>query len=193
MLKDKLSGKKLILASQSPRRKALLQAMDLDFDVLVRPVDESFPPDLSASAAAEYIALSKGAAFKNDLLPDQIIITGDTVVVHEKKILGKPKNDKEAREMLKELSGTTHQVISSLCLMNTSKTVVDSDIALVHFKEFTQEEIEYYITNYSPFDKAGAYGIQEWLGHIGLIKLEGSYNTVMGLPTQLLYKMLQHF
>lgn len=193
MLNSKLSGKQLVLASQSPRRKELLKAMDLDFEVLVRPVDESYPSDLSPSAIAEHIALAKAEVFRKDLKPDQIIITGDTIVVFEEQILGKPKTTEEAHTMLTNLSGKKHRVISSLCLMNTTKILVDHDTAFVHFKEFSPEEISYYIDNYSPMDKAGAYGIQEWLGHIGLVKLEGSYNTVMGLPTQLLYQMLQAF
>ncbi|WP_031425914.1 Maf family nucleotide pyrophosphatase [Flavimarina sp. Hel_I_48] len=193
MLHSKLSGKQLVLASQSPRRKELLKAMDLDFEVLVRPVDESYPSDLSPSAIAEHIALAKAEVFRKDLKPDQIVITGDTIVVFEEQILGKPKTTEEAHTILTNLSGKKHRVISSLCLMNTTKILVDHDTAFVHFKEFSPEEISYYIDNYSPMDKAGAYGIQEWLGHIGLVKLEGSYNTVMGLPTQLLYQMLQAF
>lgn len=167
--------------------------MDLDFEVIVRPVDEGYPSDLSPSAIAEHIALAKAEVFRNDLQTNQIIITGDTIVVHEEDILGKPKNPEEARQMLENLSGKKHRVISSLCLMNSAKILVDHDIAFVHFKEFSSAEIAYYIENYAPMDKAGAYGIQEWLGHIGLVKLEGSYNTVMGLPTQLLYQMLQAF
>lgn len=193
MLRTRLASKKLILASQSPRRKQLLQAMDLDFEVIVRSVDESYPPELSPSAVAEYIALAKAEVFKEDLQPDQIVITGDTVVINEDQILGKPKNAMEARAMLSGLSGKKHQVISSLCLLSTDKIIVKSDIAFVHFKVFTSEEINYYIENYQPYDKAGGYGIQEWLGHIGMLKLEGSFNTVMGLPTHLLYKMLNEF
>ncbi len=193
MLKTRLASKKLILASQSPRRKQLLQAMDLDFEVIVCSVDESYPSELSPSAVAEYIALAKAGAFKEDLQPDQIVITGDTVVINEDLILGKPKNAAEARTMLTSLSGKKHQVISSLCLLSTDKIIVKSDIAFVHFKVFTSEEINYYIENYQPYDKAGGYGIQEWLGHIGMLKLEGSFNTVMGLPTHLLYQMLNEF
>lgn len=193
MLKTRLASRKLILASQSPRRKELLQAMDLDFEVIVRSVDESYPLELSPSAVAEHIALAKAEVFKKDLQPDQIIITGDTVVVNEDQILGKPKNTEEARTMLLDLSGKKHQVVSSLCLLSADKIMVNSDIASVHFKTFSTEEIEYYIENYEPYDKAGAYGIQEWLGHIGMLKLKGSFNTVMGLPTHLLYQMLHEF
>lgn len=193
MLRTRLASKKLILASQSPRRKQLLQAMDLDFEVIVRSVDESYPPELSPSAVAEHIALAKAEVFKKNLQPDQIIITGDTVVINEDQILGKPKNAAEACTMFTSLSGKKHQVISSLCLLSTDKIMVKSDTAFVHFKAFTSEEINYYIENYQPYDKAGGYGIQEWLGHIGMLKLEGSFNTVMGLPTHLLYQMLNEF
>jgi septum formation protein len=193
MLKTRLASKKLILASQSPRRKQLLEVMNLDFEVRVRSVEESYPPELSPSAVAEYIALAKAEVFKEDLQPDQIVITGDTVVVDEDQILGKPKNAAEARIMLSGLSGKKHQVVSSLCLLSTEKIVVKSDTSFVYFKTFSTEEIEYYIENYKPYDKAGGYGIQEWLGHIGMLKLEGSFNTVMGLPTHLLYQMLHEF
>lgn len=193
MLKTKLDSRKLILASQSPRRKQLLEAMNLDFEVIVRSVEESFPPELNPSAVAEYIALAKAEVFEKELQPDQIVITGDTIVVNEDQILGKPKNAAEARIMLSGLSGKKHQVISSLCLLSTEKITVKSDTAFVYFKTFSTEEIEYYIENYKPYDKAGGYGIQEWLGHIGMLKLEGSFNTVMGLPTHLLYQMLHEF
>ncbi|HEA29322.1 MAG TPA: septum formation protein Maf [Leeuwenhoekiella sp.] len=193
MLKTRLASRKLILASQSPRRKQLLEAIDLDFEVIVRSVDEKYPSGLLPSGVAEHIALAKAEVFKEDLQPDQIVITGDTVVVDEDQILGKPKNATEARAMLTSLSGKKHRVVSSLCLLAAHKIVVKSDTAFVSFKSFSNEEIDFYIENYKPYDKAGGYGIQEWLGHIGMIKLEGSYNTVMGLPTHLLYQMLHDF
>ncbi len=193
MLKTRLASRKLILASQSPRRKQLLEAMNLDFEVIVRSVEESFPPELNPSAVAEHIAFAKAEVFKENLQPNQIVITGDTIVVNEDQILGKPKNAAETRIMLSGLSGKKHQVISSLCLLSTEKITVKSDTAFVYFKTFSTEEIEYYIENYKPYDKAGGYGIQEWLGHIGMLKLEGSFNTVMGLPTHLLYQMLHEF
>lgn len=190
MLEEKLNGKKLILGSQSPRRKQLLAALDLKFDVVVRPVDESYPSHLNPAAVAEHIAKSKAKAFVHDVKPDQIIITGDTVVVYEDQILGKPQSKEEAFTMLKGLSGKRHEVISSLAVLNAEGLSITSDTARVFFKYFTSEELDYYVQHYQPYDKAGGYGIQEWLGHVGLMKLEGSYNTVMGLPTHLLYKML---
>ena len=186
-----LKNKQLILASQSPRRKELLTALDLDFEVFARPVDESYPEGLNPSEVAEHIALAKAEVFKNDLKPNQIIITGDTVVAIDKLILGKPKSEAEARYMLTQLSGKKHWVVSSICLLTNSRIHVKSDTATVYFKKLSLGEIDFYIKNYKPFDKAGAYGIQEWLGHMGIIKLEGSYNTVMGLPTHLLYTMLE--
>lgn len=191
MLNNLLKAKRLILASQSPRRKELLAAMDLEFEVIVRSVDESFPSGLSPAEAAEHIALAKAEAFKMDLKSDQVIITGDTVVAYDDQILGKPKDEAEAKSMLNQLSGRSHLVVSSVCLLMGSKKLVKSDTTTVHFKTLRAGEIDYYIKNYKPFDKAGAYGIQEWIGHIGIIKIEGSYNTVIGLPTHLLYGMLE--
>lgn len=190
MLNDLLKTKQLILASQSPRRKELLAAMDLDFEVIIRPVDERFPKGFSPAEAAEHIALAKAEVFRRGLKPDQIIITGDTVVAIDGLILGKPKDEAEAKGMLDQLSGKSHLVVSSICVLTSSEIRVKSDTATVHFKQLSPEEIGFYIQNYQPYDKAGAYGIQEWLGHIGITKLEGSYNTVMGLPTHLLYEML---
>ena len=192
MLYDLIKNKQLILASKSPRRKELLSAMNLDFEIIVRPVDEQFPPGLKPHEAAEHIALSKAEVFRKDLKTNQIILTGDTIVACDDLIMGKPKNREDAIFMLNKLSGRPHQVTSSICLLYNSETVVKSDTARVHFKKLSAQEIDFYIKNYKPYDKAGAYGIQEWLGHIGILKLEGSYNTVMGLPTHLLYNMLQN-
>lgn len=192
MLHDHLKNKRLILSSQSPRRKELLAAMDLEFEIIVRPVEESYPPVLKPTEVAEHIALAKAEVFKKDLKPNQIIITGDTIVAIDGLILGKPKDEAEAKFMLNKLSGKKHLVVSSICLLTSSEIQVRSDTAIVHFKKLSPEEIDFYIKNYQPYDKAGAYGIQEWLGHIGITKLEGSYNTVMGLPTHLLYNLLEN-
>lgn len=190
MLIDKLKGKSLILASQSPRRQELLLAMGLDFSVILKSIDETFPEGLSPQKIAEHIAKNKASVFENEVKPNEIVITGDTIVCNKNQILGKPKDSQDAYKMITDLSGTSHQVISSICLLTQDKLITDSDTAIVQFKELTKKEIEYYIDNFKPFDKAGAYGIQEWLGHIGIVRLEGSFNTVMGLPTHLLYQML---
>jgi len=190
MLQNLLKSKKLILASQSPRRQELLKALQVDFEVRLKPIDESFPEGLQPFEIAEYIAKKKAAAFKEDLKPNEILITGDTLVFKESKALGKPKDAKEATQMLQLLSGTNHSVISSICLTTTEQQLIAHDKALVHFRVLSDAEIQHYINTYKPFDKAGAYGIQEWIGHVALQKLEGSYNTVMGLPTHLLYDLL---
>lgn len=191
MLADLLQNHKIILASQSPRRKELLSSLEVPFEVRVKPVDESYPEDLNnPKEIAEYIANSKAEVFRKDIQENEIIITGDTIVWKDKIALGKPKNASEASKMLHLLSGNSHEVVSSLCLLTPSQTFLASDIATVHFKDLSLDEIDHYINTYKPFDKAGAYGIQEWIGHIGITKLDGSYNTVMGLPTHLLYQML---
>tara|TARA_R110002020_G_scaffold449479_2_gene662764 strand:- start:23676 stop:24266 length:591 start_codon:yes stop_codon:yes gene_type:complete len=191
MLADLLQNHKIILASQSPRRKELLSSLEVPFEVRVKPVDESYPDDLNnPKEIAEYIANSKAEVFRKDIQENEIIITGDTIVWKDKIALGKPKNASEASKMLHLLSGNSHEVTTSLCLLTPSHTILASDIATVHFKDLSLDEIDHYINTYKPFDKAGAYGIQEWIGHIGITKLDGSYNTVMGLPTHLLYQML---
>ena len=191
MLQTLLNSKKLILASQSPRRQELLKALEVDFEVRLKPVDESFPDGLQPFEIAEYIAKKKAAAFKEKLKPSEILITGDTLVFKGSQALGKPQNAQEAKQMLQLLSGTSHSVISSICITTTEQQLTAHDKAVVHFRTFSEAEIQHYINTYKPFDKAGAYGIQEWIGHVALQKLEGSYNTVMGLPTHLLYDLLK--
>ena len=185
-----LKSQKLILASQSPRRQELLKALEVNFEVRLKPVDESYPDGMQPSEITEYIARKKAAAFHSELKDDEILITGDTLVFKETKALGKPKNAQEATQMLQLLSNTRHDVISSVCVTTTKNQIVTHDKATVYFRAFSEEEILHYINTYEPYDKAGAYGIQEWIGHIALEKLEGSYNTVMGLPTQKLYTLL---
>ena len=191
MLQPLLKSKKLILASQSPRRQELLQALEVDFEVRLKPVDESFPEGLDPFEIAQYIAQKKAAAFQNELKADEILITGDTLVFKGNQALGKPKDALEATQMLQLLSGTSHRVISSVCVTTTQQQLTGHDQALVHFRALSEAEIKHYINTYKPFDKAGAYGIQEWIGHVALQKLEGSYNTVMGLPTHLVYDLLK--
>ena len=185
---------KIILASNSPRRRELLKGLDIDFTVKVLPdIKESYPADLPAAEVASYIAGEKADAYKDLLSEDEMVITADTIVVLGTEILGKPKDEADARRMLQELSGKTHQVITGVCMMTCEKRRVFSVITDVTFKEFTDDEITHYITKYQPYDKAGAYGIQEWIGYIGVTALNGSYFNVMGLPVQRLYEELRRF
>lgn len=183
---------RLILGSKSPRRKELLKSLGFDFDLKVRSVDESFPNDLPVADLAEFIAKKKAEAF-DDLAEDELVITSDTVVVCEDKALAKAANKEEAKAMLELLSGKTHQVITGVCLKSKFKTVSFSETTQVHFGKLSNEEMDYYISQYQPFDKAGAYGIQEWIGMIGIEGIEGDYYNVMGLPLHKLYKELQRF
>ncbi|MFI8380165.1 Maf family nucleotide pyrophosphatase [Leeuwenhoekiella sp. NPDC079379] len=191
MLPNLLKTNKIILASQSPRRQELLSALEIDFEVRLKPVEETYPEGMQPFEIAEFIAQKKAAAFSQDLKENEILITGDTLVFKDNQALGKPKDAQQATQMLQLLNGTSHQVISSVCVTTVKQQLTTHDTATVHFIKLSEEEIEHYIKIYRPFDKAGAYGIQEWIGHIALEKLEGSYNTVMGLPTQKLYTLLK--
>lgn len=190
-----LSGKKLLLASGSPRRRELLSALDVDTEIVkLVDVDESYPADLSPAKVAEYVACKKRDAYDvTSLKNDEILVTADTVVVQDGKVLGKPHDADDAREMLKLLSGNTHQVVTGVTLSTNSKTVSFSTVTYVHFDTLTDSEINLYIGQYKPFDKAGAYGIQEWIGYIGIKGIEGCYYNVMGLPLHDLYKHLRDF
>ena len=193
MLKGKLTQKKIVLASGSPRRQQFLKDLDLDVEIRLKPVEEIYPDELKGEEIALFLAELKAKAFENDLAENEILITGDTIVCIDDQALGKPKDKTEATKMLQNLSGRTHEVISSVCLKSTQKTKTFCDKTVVYFKELSSEEIEYYIENHQPYDKAGAYGIQEWIGQIGVQKIEGSYFTVMGMPTHLLYDELLKF
>ena len=185
---------KIILASNSPRRRELLAGLGLDFEVRVLPdIDESYPETLAALDTAEYIASKKADAYRSAMAPDELIITADTVVIVGDEVLGKPANDSEARDMLLKLSGRTHQVVTGVCLTTQQQSSRFSVRTDVTFKPLTEAEIQYYIEKYKPFDKAGAYGIQEWIGYIGCTGLNGSYYNVMGLPVQRIYTELQKF
>lgn len=192
MLKSFLSNHNIILASGSPRRQQFFKELDIPFTVDLRPVDEVYPAHLKGKEISEYLAVLKAAAF-SDLKENDVLITGDTIVIHNEKYLGKPKDAADAYQMLQTLSGSSHEVISSVCFTSAERQLVVSDIAKVYFKQLSENEINFYIKNYQPFDKAGAYGIQEWIGAVGVTKIEGSYNTVMGLPTHLVYKTLMEF
>ncbi len=185
---------KIILASNSPRRKELLAGLDIDFEVRVlKNIDESYPNDLPTRNIAEYISREKAAAYQQQIADDELVITADTIVVLDHEVMGKPKDEEEACSMLHKLSGKTHQVITGVTLTTTQRQVSFSVETDVTFKQFTDEEINYYVTRYKPYDKAGAYGIQEWIGYIGVTALKGSYFNVMGLPVQRIYEALQKF
>lgn len=183
---------RLILASGSPRRKELLAALGLDFEVRVKKgIEEQYPSDLPAVAVPEYISREKAAAYQKELQDDELVLTADTVVISGHEILGKPKDETDARRMLRLLSGRTHQVTTGVCLTTTSFQRHFSVTTEVTFKALDDEEINYYISRFKPFDKAGAYGIQEWIGYIGCTGLNGSFYNVMGLPLQRIYEELR--
>jgi septum formation protein len=184
----------IILASNSPRRKELLAGLDIPFDVrVIDGIDESYPDDLATHGIAQYISQKKAAAYRLSMASDELVITADTIVVLGTHVMGKPHDAAEAQAMLRELSGRTHQVITGVTLTTTDRQTSFSVITDVTFKAFTDDEINYYVSNYRPFDKAGAYGIQEWIGHIGVTALNGSYFNVMGLPVQRIYEALKTF
>lgn len=185
---------KIVLASNSPRRKELLAGLDIPFEVRVLDnIDESYPEILPTKEIAGYISKKKADAYRQTMADDELIITADTIVVLGQEVMGKPKDDEEARRMLRELSGKTHQVITGVCLTTKDKQSNFSVETDVTFKTLSEEEIDYYIAHYRPLDKAGAYGIQEWIGHIGVTGLNGSYFNVMGLPVQRIYEALKAF
>ncbi|MDP2068885.1 MAG: Maf family nucleotide pyrophosphatase [Lutibacter sp.] len=189
MLSEKLKHKNIILATGSPRRQELFKELGLDFSIQVKAVEEIYPSALKLAEITNYLAELKAAAF-TDLAENDIVITSDTIVWHNNKAIEKPKDKQHAIEMLQELSGTGHQVITSICIKTQTSQKVFYDETMVYFKPLLMEEITYYVEKYHPFDKAGAYGIQEWIGFIGVTKIEGSYFNVMGLPVHKLYEEL---
>ncbi|NQX85597.1 MAG: septum formation protein Maf [Flavobacteriaceae bacterium] len=193
MLNDKLQNHKLILASSSPRRQAFFKALGLDFEIRPKPIKEEYPNRLRHFEISDYLAQLKSLVFEQELKPQDILITSDTIVWHENKALGKPKSEQDAYHMLNAMSGKTHEVITSVCLKTIDAQLTVHDTTKVTFRVLSDEEIWYYIRNYKPMDKAGAYGIQEWIGQVGVSKIEGCYYNVMGLPVQLLYKSLEGF
>ncbi|MDW7693573.1 Maf family nucleotide pyrophosphatase [Flammeovirgaceae bacterium SG7u.111] len=185
--------KKVILGSNSPRRKELLKSINIDFEVRKRKIEEIFPNTHPVKEVAEYLARMKASAFEDDMSADEVVITADTIVVLGNKLYGKAKDETEALQMLKELSGNTHSVITAVCLTTTEKQTLFSSETLVTFKNLSETELKFYIKNFKPFDKAGAYGIQEWIGMVGVEKIEGSYYNVVGLPLDKLYTALKKF
>ena len=193
MMKN-LDKYRIVLASNSPRRKELLAGLGLSFEVRVmQGIDESYPSGLPVDEVALYIAGKKAEAYRGAMSSDELIITADTVVIVGDEILGKPSDEHDAERMLRLLSGRTHQVMTGVCLCSLGQESRFSVTTDVSFKSLTDEEIDYYITHYHPFDKAGAYGIQEWIGYIGVTGLHGSYYNVMGLPVQRIYNELLKF
>jgi len=182
-------NQKIILASKSPRRQELLRLMDLDFRIVLKDVDESYPEGLSPEEIAVYIAKKKAEAF-DELVTDEVVLTADTIVSIGDKILGKPENEEHAVEMLTLLSGSTHQVITGVCLFYKQEYHSFYDVSDVTFRQMSEEEIRHYVSKYKPMDKAGSYGIQEWVGVTGIVKINGSYTNVVGLPTEKLYQAL---
>ncbi|WP_257669047.1 Maf family protein [Parapedobacter tibetensis] len=180
---------KVILASQSPRRKELLALIGIPFEVIIKEVDESFPTDLGPVEAVRFIAEKKAKAFLMEST-DKLIIAADTIVTIDGKILGKPSNGAHAADMLNLLSGKKHEVITAVALLQSRKLRLFHEVTAVYFKELTAGEIDYYIQHYKPFDKAGGYGIQEWIGAVAIEKIVGSYTNVVGLPTARLYSEL---
>ena len=186
--------KHIILASNSPRRRELLAGLDLDFEVKVLPdIDESYPDNLPVAEVAGYIARKKTVPYCALIGESDLVITADTVVIVGNEVLGKPKDAKDAHRMLQLISGRTHQVITGVCLLTTGKEHSFSVTTDVTFKQLSDDEIAYYIEHYMPFDKAGAYGIQEWIGYVGVTSINGSYFNVMGLPVQRLWEELKKF
>lgn len=193
MLKEKLKDYNIILASGSPRRQSFFEDMGIPFEIKLKPVKEIFPKHLTRSEITDYLAELKSSAFDEDLEPKDILITSDTIVWHDGTALGKPADPAQAMEMLKSLSDRTHEVITSVCFKTSEKTKTVNCTTRVKFSRLSEEEIAYYINEFRPFDKAGAYGIQEWIGLIGIEHIEGSYFNVVGLPTHLVYGSLMEF
>lgn len=189
-----LSRYKIILGSNSPRRRELLAGLDIDFEVKTIPgIDESYPPTLPLEEVPLHIARKKAEAYIPSLAPDELLITADTVVLNAGEILGKPKDREDAVAMLRKLSGHTHEVVTGVCLTTKEKTVDFSATSSVCFAALDEEEITYYVDKYRPFDKAGSYGIQEWSGYVAVEAINGSFYNVMGLPVRLLYRELKKF
>ncbi|MGI4739667.1 MAG: Maf family nucleotide pyrophosphatase [Janthinobacterium lividum] len=184
---------RLILASGSPRRRQLLTELGLPYEIRLREVDESFPPHLRRAQVAEYLARHKAEAYRPDLAAEELLLTADTIVCLDEEVLNKPADAAEARAMLGRLQGRAHQVYTGVCLLpgDGREPVVFSDETTVHFQTLTPAEIAHYVTHYQPFDKAGAYGAQDWLGLVGIVRLEGSYFNVMGLPTHRVWPAVQ--
>lgn len=189
MLKEKLKEYNLILASGSPRRQQFFKELNLDFTIRLKPIDEHFPKNLRGSEITDYLARLKASIF-TDLKKEDILVTSDTIVWFQSQALNKPESPEEAYEMIASLSGNTHEVITSVAFTTPQRQIVINDTTRVTFKTLSRQEIDYYITNFEPYDKAGGYGIQEWFGYIAVTRVEGSYFNVMGMPLHKVYETL---
>lgn len=193
MLRDKLKDYKLILASGSPRRQQFFKDLDLDFEIRLKDIEEVYPDDLKGVEITNYLAQLKANAFDGEIAANEILVASDTIVWLNNKALGKPKDYEDALAILKSLSDETHEVITSVCFKTIHKTETIFEVTKVTFNPLSEDEIRYYLDNYKPFDKAGAYGIQEWIGLIGISRIDGSYTNVVGLPTEKVYYYLNQF
>ena len=192
MLKDKLANYSLILASGSPRRQQFFKDLDLDFEIRLKEIEEVYPNELNAEAITNYLAELKASAFEGELKENELLITSDTIVWHNNKALGKPKDEQDAFAILQSLSNATHEVITSVCFKTKTKTDTIFEVTKVTFNTLSDQAIQYYLDHYKPYDKAGAYGIQEWIGFVGVAKIEGSYTNVMGMPTDKVFDYLNN-
>ena len=193
MLKDKLQSYQLILASGSPRRQQFFRDLDLDFEIRLKDIEEIYPDNLQGVEITNFLAELKANAFDGEIAANEILVTSDTIVWLNGKALGKPKDYDDAFAILKSLSNATHDVITSVCFKSVDKMETIFDVTQVTFGLLTEEDIRYYLDNYKPFDKAGAYGIQEWIGLVGITKIEGSYTNVVGLPTEKVHQYLSNY
>jgi septum formation protein len=190
MLDNRLQHLKIILASGSPRRQQFFRELGLDFEIRLKEIEEIYPDNLKHLEITDFLAQLKASAFENEIKENELLITSDTLVWHHNKALGKPKDYNDAFEMLKSLANATHEVIGSVCFKTSTKTEILNDVTKVTFGDLSNEAIHYYLENYKPFDKAGSYGIQDWIGLIGISRIEGSYTNVVGLPTEKVYQYL---
>ena len=193
MLKEKLNKINIILASGSPRRQQFFKEMDLHYTIRLKEIEEIYHEHLQAEEITNFLAELKASAFENELKDNDVLVTSDTIVWLNGKALGKPKDYDDAFKMLQQLANQTHEVITSVCLKSIDKTDVFHSVTKVTFANLSDEAIRYYLDNYQPFDKAGSYGIQDWIGLIGISKIEGSYTNVVGLPTEMLFQKLMNY
>jgi septum formation protein len=194
ILSKQLTDYRIVLASQSPRRKTLLEGLDIDFEIIVRPdIEEEFPASMELNEVPSFLAFHKSNNYIDLLDERTIVITADTVVILNNNILGKPVDEKDAKDIISQLSGKMHEVVTGVCIRSKNKIKEFSVVSKVWFRKLSEEEIDYYVTNYKPMDKAGAYGIQEWIGYAGIERIEGSFYNVMGLPVMTLYCELIDF
>ena len=193
MLKEKLNKINIILASGSPRRQQFFKEMDLHYTIRLKEIEEVYPEHLKGAEITNFLAELKANAFENELEENDVLVTSDTIVWLNGKALGKPRDYDDAFKMLQQLANQTHEVITSVCLKSIDKTEVFHCVTKVTFADLSDEAIRYYLDNYQPFDKAGSYGIQDWIGLIGISNIEGSYTNVVGLPTEMLFHKLMQY